>query len=51
MRVFTFLSDASITYVTFGAVDGEADSHDSMLQLHAGGTWTWHPACPKEIPA
>lgn len=37
------LSDASITYITFGGADGSLDAYDAMLELHAGGAWGWLP--------
>ena len=37
------LTEASITYVTLGGVDGPPGAYDSVLELHAGGAWGFRP--------
>jgi putative ATP-binding cassette transporter len=38
-RALACLSRAGITYLTLGAIDGAPGAYDSVLELHAGGTW------------
>jgi putative ATP-binding cassette transporter len=37
------LTDASITYLTLGGVDGPPGAYDAVLELHAGGAWGVRP--------
>jgi putative ATP-binding cassette transporter len=37
------LTEASITYVTLGGVDGPPGAYDTVLELHAGGAWGFRP--------
>jgi vitamin B12/bleomycin/antimicrobial peptide transport system ATP-binding/permease protein len=40
----TRLTDASITYLTLGGVDGPPGAYDAVLELHAGGAWGFRPS-------
>jgi putative ATP-binding cassette transporter len=40
-RALGVLADASITYVTFGGADGSLDAYDDVLEIHAGGAWSF----------
>lgn len=42
-RALQLLSEASITYVAFG-VDAYPGAYDAVLELHAGGTWSFRRA-------
>jgi putative ATP-binding cassette transporter len=42
-RALRLLSEAGITYVTFGAVATSPELYDAVLELHADGTWSVAP--------
>jgi len=42
-RSLKLLSEASITYVALGKAEGPPDSYDAVLELRAGGAWSWQP--------
>jgi putative ATP-binding cassette transporter len=42
-RALQLFSEASITYVAFG-VDAYPGAYDAVLELHAGGTWSFRRA-------
>lgn len=49
------LSDASITYLTLGGDDSPLGAYDSVLEIHAGGTWGFRrasqlPSRPSSTP-
>jgi putative ATP-binding cassette transporter len=35
------LTDESITYIALGEAHGPLDAYDAVLEIHAGGTWSW----------
>lgn len=37
------LTEAGVTYVTLGGVDGPPGAYDTVLELHAGGAWGFRP--------
>jgi vitamin B12/bleomycin/antimicrobial peptide transport system ATP-binding/permease protein len=39
-RAFAVLSEASITYLSFGGADAPPGAYDAVLELHAGGAWS-----------
>jgi hypothetical protein len=41
--VLRVLAKASITYVAFAEADGPLDAYDAVLELRAGGKWSWRP--------
>jgi len=41
-RSLKLLSEASITYVALGKAERSIDSYDAVLELRAGGAWSWH---------
>jgi putative ATP-binding cassette transporter len=50
------LNDASITYLTLGGLDAPLGAYDSVLEIHAGGTWGFRrdsqlPSRPLSRPA
>jgi vitamin B12/bleomycin/antimicrobial peptide transport system ATP-binding/permease protein len=40
-RALALLSAASITYVAFGGSSAPSNAYDAVLELHAGGTWSF----------
>lgn len=40
-RVLRRLEEAQITYIAFGDVDASPGAYDAVLELHAGGTWSF----------
>jgi putative ATP-binding cassette transporter len=49
------LTDASITYLTLGGDDSPLGAYDSVLEIHAGGTWGFRrasqlPSRPSSAP-
>jgi hypothetical protein len=40
-RVLRALTDRSITYILFGAVNGDSELFDARLDIRADGAWEW----------
>ncbi len=39
-RALSLLSEASITYLTFGGASAPVGAYDAVLEIHASGTWS-----------
>jgi putative ATP-binding cassette transporter len=49
-RVLRALTDRSITYVLFGAVNGDSELFDAVLDIRADGAWEWKSLHGKPLP-
>jgi putative ATP-binding cassette transporter len=49
-RVLRVLTDRSITYVLFGAVNGDGALFDAVLDIRADGAWEWKSLHGQPLP-
>jgi putative ATP-binding cassette transporter len=47
-RCLRLLSDASITYLALESAEIPLDAYDAVLELRAGGGWSWRPSGRKQ---
>jgi len=49
-RVLRALTDRSVTYVLFGAIDGDRALFDAALDIRADGAWAWKSLHGRPLP-